>query len=77
MGMLGTFAEETVIPEISAVAIPADVPMKVAALISCGVLTGVGAATNTANIRAGDTVAVIGCGGGDIPRSIRAVPTWQ
>jgi S-(hydroxymethyl)glutathione dehydrogenase / alcohol dehydrogenase len=63
MAMLGTFAEETVIPEISAVGIPADVPMKVAALISCAVLTGVGAATNTASIRKGDTVAVLGCGG--------------
>ena len=37
--------------------------MKVAALIGCGVLTGVGAALNTANIAKGDTVAVIGCGG--------------
>jgi S-(hydroxymethyl)glutathione dehydrogenase/alcohol dehydrogenase len=63
MAMLGTFAEETVIPEISAVAVPADVPLKVAALISCAVLTGVGAATNTASIRRGDTVAVLGCGG--------------
>jgi NDMA-dependent alcohol dehydrogenase len=63
MAMLGTFAEETVIPEISAVGVPADLPMKVAALISCAVLTGVGAATNTASIRKGDTVAVLGCGG--------------
>jgi S-(hydroxymethyl)glutathione dehydrogenase/alcohol dehydrogenase len=63
MSMLGTFASETVIPEVSAVAVPADVPMKVAALISCAVLTGVGAATNTATIREGDTVAVVGCGG--------------
>jgi S-(hydroxymethyl)glutathione dehydrogenase/alcohol dehydrogenase len=37
--------------------------MEIAALIGCGVLTGVGAAINTANIQAGDTVAVIGCGG--------------
>jgi S-(hydroxymethyl)glutathione dehydrogenase / alcohol dehydrogenase len=63
MAMLGTFAEETVIPEISAVRVPAEVPMKIAALISCGVLTGVGAATNTASIRQGDTIAVVGCGG--------------
>ena len=63
MAMLGTFAEETVIPEVSAVGVPADVPMKIAALISCGVLTGVGAATNTADIRTGDAVAVLGCGG--------------
>ena len=37
--------------------------MKVAALIGCGVLTGVGAALNTADIKKGDTVAVVGCGG--------------
>jgi Zn-dependent alcohol dehydrogenase len=37
--------------------------MTAAALIGCGVLTGFGAAVNTADIRAGDTVAVIGCGG--------------
>jgi S-(hydroxymethyl)glutathione dehydrogenase/alcohol dehydrogenase len=63
MAMLGTFAEETVIPEISAVGVPDDVPAKIAALISCGVLTGVGAAMNTASVRKGDTVAVLGCGG--------------
>jgi Zn-dependent alcohol dehydrogenase len=39
------------------------VPLKIAALLGCGVQTGVGAAMNTANIRKGDTVAVIGCGG--------------
>ena len=63
MAMLGTFAEETVIPEVSAVRVSADVPMKIAALLSCGVLTGVGAAMNTASIRKDDAVAVIGCGG--------------
>ena len=40
-----------------------DVDLRFAALIGCGVLTGVGAALNTANIREGDTVAVVGCGG--------------
>jgi S-(hydroxymethyl)glutathione dehydrogenase / alcohol dehydrogenase len=59
----GTFAEETVIPGIGAVKIPDDVPFSVAALIGCGVLTGAGAAMNTASIRRGDTVAVVGCGG--------------
>jgi Zn-dependent alcohol dehydrogenase len=37
--------------------------MQVAALIGCGVLTGVGAALNTADIKRGDTVAIVGCGG--------------
>lgn len=63
MASSGTFAEETVIPAISAVKIPDDMPLEQAALIGCGVLTGVGAATNTARIRPGDTVAVVGCGG--------------
>src|SRR4051795_2931809 len=63
MAASGTFAEHTVIPESGAVKIPDDVDMKVAALIGCGVLTGVGAAMNTADIKKGDTVAVIGCGG--------------
>jgi S-(hydroxymethyl)glutathione dehydrogenase/alcohol dehydrogenase len=40
-----------------------DIPLELAALIGCGVLTGVGAVLNTADVRAGDTVAVIGCGG--------------
>jgi S-(hydroxymethyl)glutathione dehydrogenase/alcohol dehydrogenase len=63
MAMCGTFSELTVVPEISVVKIDQDVPLKLAALIGCGVLTGVGAALNTADIREGDTVAVIGCGG--------------
>ncbi|MBV8235043.1 MAG: Zn-dependent alcohol dehydrogenase [Acidimicrobiia bacterium] len=63
MAASGTFSEVSVIPESGAVKIPDDVDMKVAALIGCGVLTGVGAALNTADIRKGDTVAVVGCGG--------------
>jgi NDMA-dependent alcohol dehydrogenase len=63
MSGLGTFAEELVCPEISTVKIDADIPLTSAALIGCGVLTGFGAAANTADIEPGDTVAVIGCGG--------------
>ena len=63
MACLGTFGPTPSCPEISTVKIPDDVPLDVAALIGCGVLTGVGAALNTANIAPGDTVAVIGCGG--------------
>jgi S-(hydroxymethyl)glutathione dehydrogenase/alcohol dehydrogenase len=40
-----------------------DVPYEVAALVGCGVTTGVGAVINTAQVRPGDTVGVIGCGG--------------
>jgi len=63
MSALGTFSEELVCPEISTVKIDTDVPFTRAALIGCGVLTGFGAAANTADIHKGDTVAVIGCGG--------------
>ncbi len=63
MACLGTFGSTAIVPAISMVKIPEDVPLEVAALIGCGVLTGVGAALNTADIRAGDTVAVLGCGG--------------
>ena len=63
MAGCGTFSELTVVPSISAVKIDKDVPLKIAALLGCGVQTGVGAALNTANIQKGDSVAVIGCGG--------------
>ena len=63
MSALGTFSEELVCPEISVGQDRPDVPFTSAALIGCGVLTGFGAAANTADIAQGDTVAVIGCGG--------------
>ena len=63
MSGLGTFSEELVCPEISTVKIDKEMPLAAAALIGCGVLTGFGAAANTAKVGAGDTVAVIGCGG--------------
>jgi S-(hydroxymethyl)glutathione dehydrogenase/alcohol dehydrogenase len=63
MAAAGTFTETTVVPAVGAVKIPKEIDLKAAALIGCGVLTGVGAALNTADIRKGDTVAVIGCGG--------------
>lgn len=59
----GTFAEYTVLPEQAVQAIPADVPFEVGALIGCGVTTGVGSVINTAAVRPGSSVAVIGCGG--------------
>lgn len=63
MAMCGTFGDHAIVPEISLVKIDDDIDLRYAALIGCGVLTGVGAALNTANIRPGDTVAVVGCGG--------------
>jgi S-(hydroxymethyl)glutathione dehydrogenase/alcohol dehydrogenase len=45
------------------VAIRKDMPLDRAALIGCGVTTGVGAVINTSHVRPGETVAVLGCGG--------------
>ncbi|MFF4216355.1 MULTISPECIES: zinc-binding dehydrogenase [Streptomyces] len=59
----GTFAEEAVVSAGCAVPIPDDLPYDIAALIGCGVTTGLGAALNTADVAAGSSVAVIGCGG--------------
>jgi S-(hydroxymethyl)glutathione dehydrogenase/alcohol dehydrogenase len=60
---LGNMAEYVVCPAISVVSVDKSVPLNVAALIGCGVTTGVGAAINTAKIEPGSTVAVFGCGG--------------
>ncbi|GIF22771.1 S-(hydroxymethyl)glutathione dehydrogenase/alcohol dehydrogenase [Actinoplanes tereljensis] len=63
MAGCGAFAEEMVVPRIGAVQIEPDVPYEVAALVGCGVMTGVGAVVNTAQLRPGETAVVIGCGG--------------
>ena len=60
---LGTFAEALVTHENAVVPIPGGIGFDIAALLGCAVLTGVGAAMNTANIGEGDTVLVIGSGG--------------
>ncbi|MGW4727883.1 Zn-dependent alcohol dehydrogenase [Streptomyces shenzhenensis] len=57
------FAERTVVKAVQAVRIPKDVPLPCAALIGCGVLTGVGAVLNRAQVERGDNVLVIGAGG--------------
>lgn len=60
---LGTFAEQMLVHENSLVRIDPDMPLDVAALMGCGVLTGLGAALRTADLEVGQTVAVFGCGG--------------
>jgi S-(hydroxymethyl)glutathione dehydrogenase/alcohol dehydrogenase len=59
---LGGFAEYCVVPAQSAVRVPAAMPFDRAALLGCGVMTGVGAATRIADLRWGATAMVIGCG---------------
>ncbi|MCA0873532.1 alcohol dehydrogenase catalytic domain-containing protein [Seohaeicola saemankumensis] len=59
----GAFAEKVVVDQSQIVKIPADMSKDCAALISCGVITGVGAVVNAAQVRAGQDVVVIGAGG--------------
>ena len=58
-----TFTEHTVAPADKCVVVPSDVDLKTACLISCGVITGVGAVVNRAQVPTGATMAVFGCGG--------------
>ena len=63
MCLLGTFSEYTVVPKASLVKIDGGTPLDKAALIGCGVTTGYGSAVRTGEVRAGDTVVVVGAGG--------------
>ncbi len=60
---LSSFAEYMLVHEHAIVKVREDMPMDRAALIGCGVTTGVGAVIHTAAVEPGSTVAVIGCGG--------------
>ena len=60
---LAAFAEQMLLHENAVVKIRDDMPLDRAALIGCGVTTGVGAVLNTARVPAGSSVAVFGCGG--------------
>jgi S-(hydroxymethyl)glutathione dehydrogenase/alcohol dehydrogenase len=60
---LGSFAEQMLVHEHALVKVREDMPLDRAALIGCGVTTGVGAVIHTAGVEPGSTVAVIGCGG--------------
>jgi alcohol dehydrogenase len=57
------FAEAAVVSRRSAVKVNSDLPLDEAALFGCAILTGVGAVVNTAQVRAGSSVAVVGLGG--------------
>jgi S-(hydroxymethyl)glutathione dehydrogenase/alcohol dehydrogenase len=60
---LSSFGEQMLVHENSMVKIDDDIPLDRAALVGCGVMTGVGAVFNAAKVEPGATVAVIGCGG--------------
>lgn len=63
MCLLGTFSEYTVVPTASVVKVDDGVALDKAALVGCGIPTGFGSAVRTAEVRAGDTVVVLGAGG--------------
>ena len=63
MAKLGTFAEHMLLNEDSVIKVDKDLPLIPVALVSCGVATGYGSAVNRAEVTAGDTVVVVGCGG--------------
>jgi len=63
MSFLGNMAEYAVVPAICVLPIEKDISFQAAALVGCGVTTGVGAAIKTARVYPGATVAVFGCGG--------------
>lgn len=59
----GAFAEYVVVHESQLVVVPSSLPPASASLLACGVITGVGAVTNTAQVPLGSSVVVIGVGG--------------
>jgi S-(hydroxymethyl)glutathione dehydrogenase / alcohol dehydrogenase len=62
-GPVGGMAEATVVHETQTAKVPDDLPMQVACLLGCGVLTGFGAVVNRAQVKPFQSVAVIGVGG--------------
>jgi S-(hydroxymethyl)glutathione dehydrogenase/alcohol dehydrogenase len=63
MGGVGGLAERVLMDERGVIAVPPDVPVELAAILGCAVVTGLGAVFHVAHVAPGDTVAVIGCGG--------------
>lgn len=63
MAGTGTWAEELILPQEAVIPIDDDVPFEIASLVGCAVMTGVGAALNTAKVTPGSSVVVFGCGG--------------
>jgi S-(hydroxymethyl)glutathione dehydrogenase / alcohol dehydrogenase len=60
---LGAFAEEMVVHHSAVSKLPDGIPLDIASVLGCAVLTGIGSVTEGANVRPGSKVVVIGCGG--------------
>jgi alcohol dehydrogenase len=70
---LSTFAERAVVPARCCIPMPDDVPFDVASLVGCAITAGTGAVWRTADVRPGDRVAVLGCGGVGLSAVLAAV----
>jgi alcohol dehydrogenase len=70
---VSAFAELTVVSQRSLIRVPDEIPLDVAAVFGCAVLTGMGAVLNTGNVRPGDAVAVFGLGGVGLSAVMAAV----
>jgi alcohol dehydrogenase len=70
---ISAFAEYAVVTPQSLVRVDADIPLDVAAIFGCAVVTGVGAVLNTASLRTGSTAAVVGLGGVGLSALLGAV----
>lgn len=57
------FSEHMLLSEASVIKVEPDLPLDAVCLVSCGVATGYGSAVNRAEVKPGDTVVVVGCGG--------------
>ncbi|MEY2443789.1 MAG: S-(hydroxymethyl)glutathione dehydrogenase / alcohol dehydrogenase [Ilumatobacteraceae bacterium] len=63
MANVGSLADHILLDERAVTAISADIPLELACILGCAVVTGLGAVLNTANVQPGESVVVIGCGG--------------
>lgn len=63
LGMISTFSQYTVMPEIACIKLPDDIPFRSGCLIACGVPTGWGSAVNLSALQPGDVAIVMGIGG--------------
>ncbi|MGZ4763416.1 MAG: Zn-dependent alcohol dehydrogenase [Ilumatobacteraceae bacterium] len=63
MANVGSLADYVLLDERAVTAITSEIPMELACILGCAVVTGLGAALNTAKVQPGDSVVVIGCGG--------------
>jgi S-(hydroxymethyl)glutathione dehydrogenase/alcohol dehydrogenase len=61
--MLGTFSNYQIMDQTSLIKIDKDIPFPIAAIVACGVPTGIGSARNVADVQPGDVVVIMGIGG--------------